>query len=134
MIISLIYDSLILLAITWIATIPILFLTAGEAIPATGWQHWLYLAYLLLVIYIFVAWSWVKGGQTIGMRSWRIKVVNDDSTAMTWFSSLKRFLAAILSWLTFGLGYLLILRTPYRSLHDRLSKTHLVYIPKSPRN
>lgn len=56
----------------------------------------LYMTYLLAVIFWFFGGFWVRGGQTIGMRSWRIKVQNTDGSCISWKQAFIRFITAAL--------------------------------------
>ena len=88
-------------------------------------------AYLLLSPWVFFAWFWMHGGQTLGMRSWRIKVVDLKGEPITNSATIKRYLASLLSWAALGLGFLWILfDKENRSWHDLLSNTRLVMVQK----
>jgi len=87
--------------------------------------------YLILSPWFFFAWFWMHGGQTLGMRSWRIKVVDLKGEPITKSASIKRYLASLLSWAILGLGFLWILfDKENRSWHDLLSNTRLVMVQK----
>jgi uncharacterized RDD family membrane protein YckC len=82
-----------------------------------------------LIPLIFFTSFWVLGGQTLGMRAWRIKVVTAEGAPLSWGDALKRHLAALLSWLILGLGYIWILIDPEKlAWHDRISKTRLIML------
>jgi len=88
-------------------------------------------AYLLLSPWIFFAWFWMHGGQTLGMRSWRIKVVDLKGEPISQAATIKRYLAALMSWLALGLGFIwVLLDKENRSWHDLLSNTRLVMVQK----
>lgn len=67
------YDLLLLLAWLFIATLPIIALNDGEAI---GDSNPFFIAYLWLASFVFYGWFWTHGGQTLGMRAWRIRLVS----------------------------------------------------------
>ena len=118
------YDSLLLTAVLIVATAILLPFTGGEAIhPGSGW----YATYLFIVSFAYFGWFWTHGGQTLGMRSWRLRLVGDGSNGATWGQALVRFAAAAVSWLVFGVGFLWML-VDYERLtwHDRISATRLV--------
>lgn len=74
--------------------------------------------------------SWTRGGQTIGMRAWRIRLAAAGTEAVPWDRALLRALTALLSWGAAGLGFLWALADPERlAWHDRLSGTRLVRLP-----
>lgn len=89
--------------------------------------------YLLAVLVGYFTWSWVKGGQTLGMRIWRLRVLRMDGTGLRVPDALLRLLAALLSWAVLGLGFLWVWVDPQGlAWHDRLSATRLFRV-ENPR-
>jgi len=122
------YDSLLLFAVLFIATLPLLLLTQGEAIESDSGY---FLPYLLSISFLFFGWFWIHGGQTLGMRAWRIRVQQANGSNITWLQALIRFFSAIFSWAVGGLGFLWIMVDKDRKAwHDRLSSTEIVLLPK----
>ncbi len=118
-----VYDSLLLLALLFLATALILPFNNGEAY-ASG--QYLFPIYLLMVSFVFYGWFWTHGGQTLGMKAWKIKIQTINNQPVTWKHAFKRFLMAIFSWLFFGLGFVWQLIDKRRfTWHDRFSKTGL---------
>jgi uncharacterized RDD family membrane protein YckC len=77
---------------------------------------------------------WLKGGQTLGMQAWRIRLVPVDGGRLTLRLALVRALAATFSAACFGLGYLwCLVDRDGRYWHDRLSHTRLELLPKKTR-
>jgi uncharacterized RDD family membrane protein YckC len=119
------YDLLLLVAVLFVATALVLPLNAGKAYTT---QQFFFPLYLLLVSFLFYAWFWTHGGQTLGLRAWKIKVLTLDKKTISWKQALLRFTAALLSWGFFGLGFMWILIDKnQRSWHDHLSKTALFF-------
>ena len=80
-----------------------------------------------LVAFGFYGWFWTHGGQTLGMRAWKLKLVRQDGETVTWLQAFFRFCYAILSWIPFGAGYLWMLVDKQKmSWHDRASKTYII--------
>ncbi len=119
------YDALLLFGILFAATLLVLPFTGGQAIRP---GNLLFAAYLLAVGFLFFGWFWTHGGQTLGMRAWRIELVSEDGTRVGWRQCLVRCAAALISWAALGLGFWWALWDP-RGLtwHDRASRTRLVY-------
>lgn len=117
------YDAFLLFALLFVATALILPLTGGEAIaPGTA----VYLLYLFAVSYLYFAWCWTHGGQTLGMRAWHIRIRAVSGGPVPWRLATARFLAALLSWGACGAGFLwAAFDAEHRSWHDRLSHTAL---------
>ncbi|MFV8833481.1 RDD family protein [Aquisalimonas sp.] len=103
---SLTYDSMLVLAIIMAATALLLPITGGEALDGLGPQTVLYQAYLLLVVFGFFAICWTRGGQTLGMRSWRLRVLRADGRPVTLRDAALRYGAAVMAWLPLFLIYL----------------------------
>jgi uncharacterized RDD family membrane protein YckC len=64
---------------------------------------------LLGAAFAFLAFSWTRGGMTLGMQAWRLRVQTLDGRSITPVQALVRFLVGLLSLAAFGLGYLWIL-------------------------
>ena len=86
-----------------------------------------YQGYLLVLSFIFYAWCWTHGGQTLGMRAWKFKVVCTDGLQVSWSTAFVRFTVAMISWVPLGLGYFWTLfDAQSRTWHDIVSRTRLV--------
>ena len=129
---AVLYDTLLLLSVLFIATALVLVLTGGEAIPA---GNPFFSSYLLFICFMFYGWFWTHGGQTLGMRAWKIRIQQRNGAAISWWQAVLRFLSAIVSWLALGLGFLwMLMDRDKMTWHDRWSKTVLVLLkpPKRP--
>jgi uncharacterized RDD family membrane protein YckC len=127
------YDILLLLALLMMLSYPYVWLTGG-AKPGLLVKT-LYQLYLLAICFLFYGGFWVRGGQTLGMRSWHIKLVRSDGGPVSWTDALKRFVFALLSLLCLGLGFLWVLYDRDKlAWHDRLSGTRLVRLPRDLKN
>lgn len=100
------YDWLLLLALWFGASLAFLPLTGGEAILAStqGWLAHLYHALLLALAAAYFAGSWVLGGQTLGMKAWRLRLQTREGFAPGWRPALLRFGAATALLLLAALG------------------------------
>lgn len=121
-----IYDGLLIVALWMIATALVIIPTGQEIEPgATIFQ-----LYLLVVAWIYLALCWRLGGQTLGMKAWRIRIVGDQHP-ISWGATLIRFVVALASLLCFGLGLLWALLHPRSATwHDLASNTFLMVHPK----
>ena len=125
---ALLYDSLLLLALWFLATAMLLPLTHGEAIAGNP----LLSTYLLFISFFFYGWFWTHGGQTLGMRSWRLQLRNLRPGPVTWLQVLLRFMTALPAALLFGLGYLWMLVDKRKlTWHDRYSETCIVQLKEN---
>ena len=121
---AILYDFLLLLTLLFFASFV---LVVPTGIHPGHDLFILYQGYLLVLSFVFYGWCWTHGGQTLGMRTWKFKVVGADGSALDWRTALVRFAVALVSWIPLGLGYFWILfDTQSRSWHDIASKTRLV--------
>ena len=118
-----------LLAIWFIAIAILLPLTGGEAIRPNP----ILTSYLLFVSFFFYGWFWMHGGQTLGMRAWKLQLHTMRPGVLSWWQVLLRFLVAVPSSLLFGAGYLWMLVDKEKlTWHDRYSETRVVQLPENP--
>ena len=116
---SFLYDCLLLVALYFIITAVAIGFNDGEAI-----QHFLFHVFLLVIGFMFFDWFWRHGGQTLGMRAWRIRVEGFNSETITFKQSATRFILGVL---LFGISILCMPFTAQKlALHDKLSKTKIV--------
>ena len=117
------YDSLLIFALLFFATVLAIIFNRGEAIEPNP----LFNLYLLFTWFSFYAWFWHKSGQTLGMRVWKIRIVSEFGGNPSWGVCYLRLVLALLSLLCFGLGYFWRLFKPY-TWHDHLSQTRIIDI------
>lgn len=129
--IAIFYDGFLLLAVLFCASLPPV-LYHGEALTVEQpFLYLLYWVYLLAVAFLFFGWFWTHGGQTLGMRAWRLRLTKSDGGPVGWRHALRRFLAALVSWAVLGLGFWWILFDPRkRAWHDIWSGTRLEHLPR----
>jgi uncharacterized RDD family membrane protein YckC len=131
---ALIYDLFLLVALLMVFTGGALFFTHGAAVvPATaGAWTYLYRAGLLLVIACYYIVNWLRSGQTLGMRAWRLRAVLESGHKMTLKAAILRVIFGAAAWAPLGLGVLWLYLDPDRlALHDRLSKTRVLHLPRA---
>jgi uncharacterized RDD family membrane protein YckC len=127
---ALLYDLLLILALLAILTFGLLPLTGGEAILTStqGWRGRLYHALQLLLAFGYFGICWTRGGQTLGMKAWRIRLETADGRPPNWADAGVRFMigATLLFFATLGIWYL---RTPGWSLGDLAAALLLLPAP-----
>jgi|APSaa5957512535_1039671.scaffolds.fasta_scaffold99918_2 uncharacterized RDD family membrane protein YckC len=131
------YDSILVLAIWMVVAFLVLQMfgienartVEGDAVALDPLYKNVLFSAMLLSAWAFFSWFWTHSGQTLGMQAWRIRVVQNDGTAITAAQSGIRFTLAIVSFLALGLGYLYILINPGKAaMHDTLSGTRVVKV------
>lgn len=86
---------------------------------------------LLISLFGFFAYFWIRNGQTLGMQVWGLRVQNADGSAISLWQALLRFMVAIASWLCLGLGFFWVLKKGRNSWHDLYSESQVVQLPKN---
>jgi len=128
---SIFYDALLLTAVLFFATF-LLLLIPEEIRNTNPVVQTLKIIWYLLVSYIYFAGFWLKGGQTPGMKAWKIRLVNMKGDAPSTKQATLRFFSAILSWALAGTGFLwMLVDRNHLSLHDHLSGSRLLLLKKS---
>lgn len=128
---ALLYDGLILFSVLVAITAllqAIHFKLWGTAL--TGHEFGFRLC-LFMVAWLFTSFFWYRSGQTLGMLAWRIRLVTKSGNKLTKKQALNRFIWASL-FMPFGMiSYLwCLIDKNHASLHDLLTKTVVVEIPK----
>lgn len=127
---AVLYDGLLLTALLMLVSFVFLPLTEHWLAPPL--RRALQQLLLLAVSLAYFAGFWVRGGQTLGLKTWKLRLVSRDGGPVTGVQALMRFLGAIVSWLCLGLGFWWVLVDRDRlAWHDRFSGTRLVRLQKA---
>lgn len=136
------YDSLVIAAVLMLAggaaMAVMALLTSLGLVDTSGYQDisaymtqhpsvsLLYTLYLALVIIGFFAYFWCQGGQTLGMRAWKLRLQNKDGSNIRLTQALIRMGTS-----AFGLGNLLV---PFshekKAFQDIMAECEMVLLPK----
>ena len=123
---AIIYDSGLLFGVLFVAAIPVSFI--DETLREAHWLEALIRIYYIAVISSYFIWFWVHGGQTLGMRAWKIYAIDLNGDFLNFHQALKRSLAAFVCLLPAGIGLISIpLRKDKCALHDIWSDTRIEY-------
>jgi uncharacterized RDD family membrane protein YckC len=124
---AIIYDSFLLIAIMFVASAIEIAFNHGKAIQSGDAIYPYYLGSLVFLSYLYFAWFWTHGGQTLGMKTWRLKLVAVNGTPLNWQTAAIRYCAALLSWGFLALGFIWsLVDSENRCWHDMISKTRLI--------
>lgn len=125
---ALFYDLLVLIAIWMFAAALVLLAFHGDVDvadqPAT--YHFILQGVLLTLSAVYFIVSWSRGGQTIGMRAWKVRIVDADGHSPDVKRSLFRFCLGLIS-LIAGFGFIWCLfDADRRAWHDVMVKTKMI--------
>lgn len=142
---AMVYESLLVLAVLFIASLPFLYVF-GDA--QRGWRHLAFQLYLAAILFAYFATFWRRSGQTLAMKTWRIRLVGPEGGRITLRLALLRFMlmmvmpalalagywwlhANVWPWLVLGSSGVLwaLVDRDRQFLHDRLLGTRLVRVP-----
>lgn len=127
---SLVYEAILLVPLLFIGGWLFLAFTHDTSSPV---MRALFRAWLLLLMGGYFVYCWVRGGQTLAMKTWRLRVARRDGGALPLRQATARYVVALLGVGLFGAGLLWALIDPERQfLHDRLAGTGIFRTPPSP--
>jgi uncharacterized RDD family membrane protein YckC len=123
-----IYDWLLVIALMMIVSTPVVALLDDAISPANPF----YQAAMLLVAAAFFAGFWSHGGQTLGMKAWRLRLRRRDGSPVTLGRAGLRFVYAAIALLAAGLGFVWMLwDKDSLTWHDRWTDTTIELLPKA---
>ncbi|MEO8010360.1 MAG: RDD family protein [Dokdonella sp.] len=130
---ALFYDLLVLIAV-WMAIAALVLLAFDGDVDVAAQPplyHWVLQTSLLSATAAYFIVSWMRGGQTIGMRAWRLRIVSTSGPRLPLARAALRFGVALVSLLAAGAGFLWCLVDPLgRSWHDLAADARMVREPK----
>ena len=133
---AMLYDSLLLFAVTWSVTaieIALRVASVGDAAVRASERSAvagpLLQIPLACAVVLFFGWFWTRSGQTRGMQAWRLRLETLEGGRIGWWQVLLRIGGATISLACLGLGYWWILfDAEKRAWHDRISRSRVVML------
>lgn len=122
--VCLLYEALVVFSILIVG-----FLLPQIVLSGFGWSMgprglWLHIFVLLMTYFV---WCWLNGGQTLPMKTWKLRLVDADGSALRPLQAVLRYLIAWPSIMCFGIGLLwAFVDKDQRFLHDRLAGTNIL--------
>lgn len=116
------YEAVLLFAVAFFAAW-LFFFASGARDATSGWLRYALQLFILAVFAAYFLWCWLRGGQTLAMKAWGIRLV--DVSPVT--ALLRLVLAALLVPTGISLIWAFFDRDR-QFLHDRLAGTRLVSI------
>lgn len=117
------YDALLVTALVLLASLPVAALVGDVS---QDWRKHLLQAYVLAVIGVYFVGFWSRGGQTLALKTWRMRIERTNGERLGMATALHRYVLALLGFALLGVGFLWALVDRDRQfLHDRLAGTRL---------
>lgn len=92
---AMVYDGLLMFAVLILIGASMLPFTKGLGIDP---DNPVFKVYVFGAIYIFLAWFWTHGGQTLGMRAWKIRLLQTQGEPVSWRQALIYYLVSLPMW------------------------------------
>ena len=125
---AMVYELLLVVAVVFIASFLFIRLS-GDA--QTGGKQIVFQFFLLGIVFVYFSTFWLRSGQTLAMKTWRIKLVDRDGKLISLKQAALRFALAFMGLSLFGASIVWAWFDHDRQfLHDRLAKTRLIYFTK----
>jgi len=119
-----VYELLLLTALTFIAIMPFLAILGDST---QGWRRHALQAWIAFVCGAYFVSFWTRGGQTLPMKTWRLRVVRWDGAPVGVPRAIHRYVIALLGFAAAGLGFAwALVDRDGQFLHDRLAGTAIV--------
>ena len=119
-----VYEALVVLAVALLAGLAFYRAVNG---PVSGSMRHLFQLYLFLVLGAYFVACWSRGGRTLPMQTWKMRVVRSDGMSIGIVQAMLRYVLAWFSLLSIGAGFLWAFFDRERQfLHDRLAGTRIV--------
>jgi len=123
-VLAMLYESLIVFAIAFFAGLAFYGATHGRL---SGNARVVFQLYLFLVLGAYFIACWSRGGRTLPMQTWKMRVVRRDNLPVGVERAALRYVLAWPSLLLFGIGFFWAFFDRDRQfLHDRLAGTRIV--------
>lgn len=148
-----IYEALLLLGVVAVAIFIFLFTAQSfpSIFPPKASETWLMKFWLFVIIGLYFIYFWSRAGQTLAMKTWRIRLIDNERAELPLLKAIVRY---CLAWMWFlpglaiaaqlglkhwgsliavSIGYLLWASTAFfdsdkQFLHDKLAKTRLIHV------
>lgn len=161
----LIYDGLLLVALWMITTALLVPLATPEqaaqqhqvAVASDSFRQLVLFPALVAITWLFYGYFWTRAGQTLGMQTWRLKVVRADGQRLRWTDAVTRCASAcilpvvsgLIGQLTYGSPKAVLLSLVIGFIanylwmlwngrgftwHDQLSRTVVLRLPPEPKS
>lgn len=116
------YEAILLFAVAFFAAW-LFYFGSGGADTTRGWPRMALQIFIGCVFAAYFLWSWLRGGQTLAMKAWGIRLVHvTPRRALLRFILAALFVPSLISvvWALFD--------RDHQFLHDRLAGTRLVLV------
>jgi uncharacterized RDD family membrane protein YckC len=120
---AMLYEGLVVFAILIATFLFPQVVLSGFGLNLGGKLLWLH---VFLVLGIYFIWCWLHGGQTLPMKTWKLRVVDQSGSPLRPLQAILRYMAAWPSICLFGIGiFWALFDREGLFLHDRIAGTRI---------
>ena len=122
---SMLYEGLVVFSVLLVGFLLPQVVLFGFGMNLTGKLLWLHVFVLLMAYFL---WCWLNGGQTLPMKTWKLRITSRGGSRLRPTQALLRYLAAWPSILFFGTGlFWAVFDKDKQFLHDRIAGTWITH-------
>lgn len=130
---AMLYDALLVIGCIMVTGFIAVAANGFEAIAGHTWKSWGLTGAIILVWCGFYVYFWSRQGQTLGMRAWKLIVINQTGHPPGMYRSLLRWLLALILLAPAGFGlWWKYFDREQQTLYDRLCRTRLLQVSSNP--
>jgi uncharacterized RDD family membrane protein YckC len=112
------YEAVLLFGVAFFAAW-LFFFVSGAQDATSGWRRHALQTLIVTVFAAYFLWCWLRGGQTLAMKAWHIRIVDvTPGRALLRLALAAALLPVSIAWAVFD--------RDRQFLHDRLAGTRLV--------
>jgi len=124
----LLYETLVVFSVLLIGFLMPQIVLSGFGMQIAPKMLWIHVFVLLMVYFV---WFWLNGGQTLPMKTWKLRLANPDGSRLRPLQAVLRYCAAWPSYCLFGIGILwAVFDKDKQFLHDRIAGSRIISAPQ----
>jgi len=121
---SMLYEGLVVFSILLIGFLLPQIVLSGFGMVFSSKGLWLHVFLLLMAYFV---WCWTHGGQTLPMKTWKIRITGENGSKPRLMQAVLRYMAAWPSILLGGIGiFWAFIDKDKQFLHDRIAGTRII--------
>lgn len=118
---SMLYEGLVVFSVLLIGFLLPQIVFAGFGMIVGSKALW---AHVIILLMLYFLWCWLNGGQTLPMKTWKLRITDAGGGRVRPAQALLRYLAAWPSILFLGVGlFWALFDKDKQFLHDRIAGT-----------
>lgn len=129
--VSLMYECVLLAALCFfsMALFQAAAIRVGDAYMISEGLRYVFWVFLFLMLGLYFSWCWLRGGQTLPMKTWKIRLLSANGRPVTSRQVIVRYCFGWVSLIAAGAGFVWAwFDKDQQFLHDRIAGTMIVRV------